>query len=82
MGENSLITALLSSVGGGLLVWITTRVFTKSEDSASKEYVDAKCEKLAAKIEGKVSKEEFERMAKQIDTIYSFIINNMANQKK
>ena len=45
-GNNNIINTLLASAGGAIIVYIITRIFSKTEDSASKEYVDTKCDKL------------------------------------
>ena len=44
--NNNIINTLLASAVGAIIVYVITRIFSKTEDSASKEYVDTKCDKL------------------------------------
>ena len=64
---NSIITTILASVGGGIITWVATRIFSKSEDSASKEYVDSKCEKLEDKLVRKIDREDFYKIIEQMN---------------
>lgn len=74
-GENTnLINTLLASAGGGLIVWVITRVFSKSEDSASKEYVDTTRDKLEAKIDKKADKDTVDKIDKKLDAIYMLLL--------
>jgi len=72
--ENSWINTLLSSAGGGLIVYAISHVFKKSEDSASKEYVDATRDKLEAKIDKKADKEVVDKIDVKLDAIYMLLI--------
>lgn len=75
---NSIITTILASVGGGLITWVATRVFIKSEDSASKTYVDAEIDKIDAKLSKKVDKDDYniaiQRVEGKLDKVLMLLI--------
>lgn len=76
--ENSIITTILASVGGGIITWVATRVFSKSEDSASKMYVDAEIDKIDAKLSKKVDKDDYniaiQRVEGKLDKVLMLLI--------
>ena len=72
--ENSWINTIIASVGGGIIMFVATRVFAKSEDSASKEYVDATRDKLEAKIDKKADQNRVDSIDKKLDAIYMLLI--------
>ena len=63
-------------------MFVATRVFAKSEDSASKEYVDAKCEKLELKIEKKADKDAFDRIDAKLDALYKLLIEQRGQSQQ
>jgi fructose-1,6-bisphosphatase/inositol monophosphatase family enzyme len=74
-GENTnVITTLLASAGGSIIMYVITRIFSKTEDSASKEYVDATRDKLEAKIEKKADKDSVDKIDKKLDAIYMLLL--------
>lgn len=72
--ENSWINTIIASVGGGIIMFVATRIFAKSEDSASKEYVDATRDKLEAKIDKKADQNRVDSIDKKLDAIYMLLI--------
>ena len=88
--ENSgWITTIIASACGGIITYIATRFFSKTEDSASKEYVDSKCDKLDDKISLKVDKADLivivQRLEKSQDELsrkQDMIINLLLEQKR
>lgn len=86
---DSWISTILASAGGGLITYVATRIFTKSEDSASKQYVDSKCEKLDDKLNNKVDKTDLnvivQRLEKSQDELarkQDMIISLLLEQRK
>lgn len=81
--EGNIITTLLASVGGGLITWVATRVFSKSEDSASKTYVDNIRDKLDDKISRKVDKEGYNidiaNINKKLDMLIEYQMKKSSN---
>lgn len=81
-GENSnLLNTLLASAGGAIIVYVITRIFSKSEDSASKEYVDAKCEKLDDKIANKVDRVDFNNAIQRLESKQDMVISLLLEQR-
>ena len=82
-GENSnIFNTLLASAGGAIIVYIITRIFSKTEDSASKEYVDAKCDKLDDKIAAKVDRVDFNNAIQRLESKQDMIISSRTNKRK
>lgn len=65
--NSSWITTIIASAGGGVITYIATRIFSKSEDAASKQYVDSKCEKLDDKINLKVDKADLQVIVQRLE---------------
>ena len=80
--SSNIITAMIAGAGGTLIVYLITRIFSKSEDSASKEYVDATRDKLEAKIEKKVSQAEFDSVIGQLKADNRQIISILLDIQK
>ena len=82
-GENSSIfNTLLASAGGAIIVYIITRIFSKTEDSASKEYVDTKCDKLDDKIAAKVDRVDFNNAIQRLESKQDMIISLLLEQRQ
>ena len=82
-GEGSnIFNTLLASAGGAIIVYIITRIFSKTEDSASKEYVDAKCDKLDDKIASKVDRVDFNNAIQRLESKQDMIISLLLEQRQ
>ena len=82
-GENSnIFNTLLASAGGAIIVYIITRIFSKTEDSASKEYVDTKCDKLDDKIAAKVDRVDFNNAIQRLESKQDMIISLLLEQRQ
>ena len=65
--NSSWLTTIIASAGGGIITYIATRIFSKTEDCASKDYVDSKCEKLDDKISLKVDKADLQVIVQRLE---------------
>ena len=80
--NNNIINTLLASAGGAIIVYVITRIFSKTEDSASKEYVDAKCDKLDDKIAEKVDRVDFNNAIQRLESKQDMIISLLLEQRQ
>ena len=80
--NNSIINTLLASAGGAIIVYVITRIFSKTEDSASKEYVDTKCDKLDDKIAAKVDRVDFNNAIQRLESKQDMIISLLLEQRQ
>ena len=80
--NNNIINTLLASAGGAIIVYVITRIFSKTEDSASKEYVDAKCDKLDDKIAAKVDRVDFNNSIQRLESKQDMIISLLLEQRQ
>ena len=80
--NNNIINTLLASAGGAIIVYVITRIFSKTEDSASKEYVDAKCDKLDDKIAAKVDRVDFNNAIQRLESKQDMIISLLLEQRQ
>ena len=81
-GNSNIFNTLLASAGGAIIVYIITRIFSKTEDSASKEYVDAKCDKLDDKIAAKVDRVDFNNAIQRLESKQDMIISLLIEQRQ
>ena len=79
---NNIFNTLLASAGGAIIVYVITRIFSKTEDSASKEYVDAKCDKLDDKIAAKVDRVDFNNAIQRLESKQDMIISLLLEQRQ
>lgn len=80
--NNNIINTLLASAGGAIIVYVITRIFSKTEDSASKEYVDTKCDKLDDKIAAKVDRVDFNNAIQRLESKQDMIISLLLEQRQ
>lgn len=91
--NNNIINTLFASAGGAIIVYVITRIFSKTEDSASKEYVDTQNakrdekierveERLDAKIALKVEKTDFNIAIQQLTAKQDMIISLLLEQRQ
>ena len=80
--NNNIINTLLASAGGAIIVYVITRIFSKTEDSASKEYVDTKCDKLDDKIASKVDRVDFNNAIQRLESKQDMIISLLLEQRQ
>ena len=80
--NSNIFNALLASAGGAIIVYVITRIFSKTEDSASKEYVDAKCDKLDDKIAAKVDRVDFNNAIQRLESKQDMIISLLLEQRQ
>ena len=80
--NNNIINTLLASAVGAIIVYVITRIFSKTEDSASKEYVDTKCDKLDDKIAAKVDRVDFNNAIQRLESKQDMIISLLLEQRQ
>ena len=80
--NNNIINTLLASAVGAIIVYVITRIFSKTEDSASKEYVDTKYDKLDDKIAEKVDRVDFNNAIQRLESKQDMIISLLLEQRQ